>query len=155
MSCLCFPCDLTERYWMADNSTTSGNSYLRLCDSQTDALAQLLSEASQHGSEPLSLTVSNCDPDGSYAPKQCQSNQCNCMTKANELIPPFATDRYSPAEEGQNCCNTFDWSFSCFVPPISIHSTRLFRQIQWLLWLFHQFLVTELLNSTNSTQWIG
>jgi len=25
------------------------------------------------------------------------------MTKANELIPPFATDRYSPAEEGQNC----------------------------------------------------
>ena len=64
----------------SDNATTMGTNYLKTCDSQSNALAVIMKEAKEHGSQPISLTAPPCDADGSFISKQCESSQCYCKT---------------------------------------------------------------------------
>jgi len=109
-----------KEYLIADNDTTNGATYLRNCDSQSNALVQLSTEIVEHGgSDPTDTKESPpCDPDGSYAPKQCETYECHCSTKANERIPPYNTERPSKEEISQNCCTIF--FFKNKIPLIAI-----------------------------------
>lgn len=65
---------------VADDNATMGSTYLRTCDSQSNALGLILKETASHGSSPITLSAPPCDPDGSYYPKQCDGSQCFCRT---------------------------------------------------------------------------
>ena len=80
-----------------------GDRYLKNCDSQSHALAQIRRETQRHGSSPLSLQAPLCDADGSYSSKQCKDTQCYCNNKANVQIGAYATERYTPQEDNQKC----------------------------------------------------
>lgn len=66
--------------FVVDNETKMGFTYLKTCDSQSNALALIKKEMEFHGSDPVTLDAPVCDPDGSYYSKQCEGNQCYCRT---------------------------------------------------------------------------
>jgi hypothetical protein len=63
-----------------DNVTTMGFDYLKICDSQANALALIKKEMRYHGGNPITLAAPQCDPDGSFYAKQCDGNQCYCRS---------------------------------------------------------------------------
>ena len=87
-----------------------GGQYLRLCDSQSNALGILLKELGKHGNNPLAVaSTPPCDSDGSFAPKQCSSAGCFCATKDNKNN----IGSYQPYQDSQPSavCSKFPWNW--------------------------------------------
>ncbi|XP_046436844.1 uncharacterized protein LOC124188330 [Daphnia pulex] len=85
------------------NATTMGFDYLKICDSQANALALIKKEMRYHGGNPITLAAPQCDPDGSFYAKQCDGNQCYCRSRANENIGTYSTQLNTDPEVTQEC----------------------------------------------------
>ncbi|XP_042207770.1 uncharacterized protein LOC121856343 [Homarus americanus] len=62
------------------NKTEMGEKYLRRCESQYEAYAELVDLMAFKGVQGPS-TLLKCDPDGSYNSKQCDTQMCRCYDK--------------------------------------------------------------------------